>query len=73
MRIVAEEETGRILGCHIVGPNAGELIHQVVHMMRDYKDVEFASKTMYSHPSLSEAIGQSASEIYYGPITWVKR
>ncbi len=73
VRIVADEETGKILGCHIVGPNAGELIHQVVHMMRDHKDVEFASKTMYSHPSLSEAIGQSASEIYYGPITWVKR
>jgi len=73
VRIVAEEGTGRILGCHIVGPNAGELIHQVVHMMRDDKTVEFASKTMYSHPSLSEAIGQSASEIYYGPITWVKR
>jgi len=73
VRIVADEETGKILGCHIVGPNAGELIHQVVHMMRDNKDVEFASKTMYSHPSLSEAIGQSASEIYYGPITWVKR
>ncbi len=73
VRIVADEETGEILGCHIVGPNAGELIHQVVHMIRDSKDVEFASKTMYSHPSLSEAIGQSASEIYYGPITWTKR
>ena len=73
VRIVADEETGKILGCHIVGPNAGELIHQVVHMMRDSKDVEFASKTLYSHPSLSEAIGQGASEIYYGPITWTKR
>ncbi len=73
VRIVADEDTGEILGCHIVGPNAGELIHQVVHMMRDHKDVEFASKSMYSHPSLSEAIGQSASEIHYGPITWVKR
>ena len=73
VRLVADEDSGEILGCHIVGPNAGELIHQVVHMLRDRKDVEFASKTMYSHPSLSEAIGQSASEIYYGPITWVKK
>ncbi|RLJ70558.1 dihydrolipoamide dehydrogenase [Hydrogenivirga caldilitoris] len=73
VRIVADEDTGEILGCHIVGPHAGELIHQIVHMMRDHKDVEFASKSMYSHPSLSEAIGQSASEIHYGPITWVKR
>jgi dihydrolipoamide dehydrogenase len=73
VRIVSDEETGKILGCHIVGPNAGELIHQVVHMMKAGLDVEFASKSMYSHPSLSEAIGQSASEIYYGPISWVKK
>ena len=73
VRIVADDETGEILGCHIVGPSAGELIHQVVHMMRRRIDVEFATKTLYSHPSLSEAIGQSASEIHYGPITWVKR
>ncbi len=73
VRIVADEDTGEVLGCHIIGPYAGELIHQVVHLIRDGKDVEFLSKNMYSHPSLSEAIGQSASEIYYGPITWVKR
>ena len=73
VRIVADDETGEILGCHIVGPHAGELIHQVVHMIRDSKSVEFASKTMYSHPSLSENIGIAASEVYYGPISWVKR
>ena len=73
VRIVADDETGEILGCHIVGPHAGELIHQVVHMIRDGKTVEFASKTMYSHPSLSENIGIASSEVYYGPISWVKR
>ena len=73
VRIVADEETGEILGCHIVGPHAGELIHQVVHMIKDGKTVEFSSKTMYSHPSLSENIGIASSEIYYGPISWVKR
>ncbi len=73
VRIVADDETGEIIGCHIVGPHAGELIHQVVHMIKDAKTVEFASKTMYSHPSLSENIGIASSEIYYGPISWVKR
>jgi len=73
VRIVADEESGEILGCHIVGPHAGELIHQVVHMMRDGKTVEFASKSMYAHPSLSENIGIASSEVYYGPISWVKR
>ncbi|NPA32481.1 MAG: dihydrolipoyl dehydrogenase [Aquificae bacterium] len=73
VRIVADDETGEILGCHIVGPHAGELIHQVVHMMKDRKTVEFASKSMYSHPSLSENIGIASSEVYYGPISWTKR
>ncbi len=73
VRLVVEETTGDILGCHIVGPHAGELIHQVVHVMKAGLRIDFLSKSIYSHPSLSEAIGQSAMEAYFGPISWVKR
>jgi dihydrolipoamide dehydrogenase len=72
VRLVVEETTGDILGCHILGPHAGELIHQVVHVIRAGLKVDFLSKSVYSHPSLSEAIGQSAMEVYFGPISWVK-
>jgi dihydrolipoamide dehydrogenase len=72
VRLVVEETTGDILGCHILGPHAGELIHQVVHVIRAGLKVDFLSKSIYSHPSLSEAIGQSAMEVYFGPISWVK-
>ncbi|MFN7065302.1 MAG: dihydrolipoyl dehydrogenase family protein [Aquificaceae bacterium] len=72
VRIVSDKE-GKILGCHILGPNAGELIHQVLHIMKADLGVDFLSKAMYSHPSLSEAIGQASMEIHFGSITWAKR
>ncbi len=72
VRIVADNE-GRLLGCHIVGPHAGELLHQFLHVMKAGLKVDFLSKAMYSHPSLSEAIGQASMEIHFGSITWAKR
>ncbi|MFN3871060.1 MAG: dihydrolipoyl dehydrogenase [Aquificaceae bacterium] len=72
VRVVADEE-GRFLGCHILGPHAGELLHQVIHVMKAGLKVDFLSKAMYSHPSLSEAIGQASMEIHFGSITWAKR
>jgi len=72
VRIVADEE-GNLLGCHILGPHAGELLHQFLHIMKAGLKVYFLSKSMYSHPSLSETIGQASMEIHFGPITWAKR
>jgi len=73
VRIVADEESGEILGTHVVGPCAGEIIHQMIHLMKARARVDFLAKSVFAHPSLSEAVGQSASEIHYGPISWVKR
>ncbi len=73
VRIVVDEKSGKILGAHIVGPHAGELIHQVIHMIKGNLDIDMAVRSMYAHPSLSEAVGQSLSEIKYGSLTWTKR
>jgi len=73
VRLVVDKDTGKILGCHILGPQAGELLHQVVHLMKANIGVDFLSSAIFSHPSLSESIVQSAMEIHYGPITWIKR
>ncbi len=72
VRLVASED-GNILGCHILGPHAGELLHQVLHLMKADLGVDFLSKAMYSHPSLSESIVQAGMEVHFGPITWAKR
>ncbi|MFN3813765.1 MAG: dihydrolipoyl dehydrogenase [Aquificaceae bacterium] len=73
VRLIVDKITNEILGCHILGPHAGELIHQVLHVMKAGLKVDFLSKAMYSHPSLSEAIGQSAMEAHFGFISWTKR
>ncbi len=72
VRLVASED-GKILGCHILGPHAGELLHQILHLMKADLGVDFLSKAMYSHPSLSESIVQAGMEVHFGPITWAKR
>ncbi|RMH80540.1 MAG: NAD(P)/FAD-dependent oxidoreductase [Acidobacteria bacterium] len=72
VRLITDRE-GRILGCHILGPHAGELLHQVLHVMKAGLGVDFLSKAMYSHPSLSESIGMAGMEAFYGSISWVKK
>ncbi len=73
IRLVVDGDSGKILGCHIVGPEAGELIHQVLHFMKWNLGVENLAKSIYSHPSLSESIIQSAMEVHFGSISWAKR
>ncbi len=72
VRLVVDEDE-KILGCHILGPHAGELLHQVLHLMKANIGADFLSKAMYSHPSLSESIVHAGVEVRFGPITWAKR
>jgi len=73
VRIVVDERSEKILGCHICGPHAGELIHQVLHIMKADISYRLLTETVFAHPSLSEAIGQSALDVKFGPITWIKK
>jgi len=73
VRLVVDEHTGKILGCHILGPHAGELLHQVIHLIKADIGIKFLAESIFSHPSLSESIVQAAMEVYYGPITWIRK
>ncbi|WP_448583669.1 dihydrolipoyl dehydrogenase [Thermocrinis sp.] len=73
VRLIVDNHTGKILGCHILGPQAGELLHQVIHLMKAGIGVKSLANAVFSHPSLSESIIQSAMEVYYGSMTWIKR
>jgi len=55
-KVLAEPETGRILGAGMVGPNAGELIAEVMHAIEMGSTVEDISLTMHPHPTLSETV-----------------
>ncbi|QFU76058.1 dihydrolipoyl dehydrogenase [Halioglobus maricola] len=60
VKILAHEETDRILGCHIVGPSAADLVQQVVIAMEFGSSTEDLALTVFGHPTLSEAVHEAA-------------
>lgn len=59
-KIVADKETDTILGVHIIGPMAGELIAEAVLAMEYSASTEDLQRTMHAHPTLSEAVHEAA-------------
>ncbi len=60
VKIVAHAETDRILGVHIVGPHASELIAEAVLAMEFRASSEDLARTIHAHPTLSEAVHEAA-------------
>jgi len=60
VKLVLDSSSGRILGGHIIGPEAGELIHELVTAMSFGATVYDLQEMMHVHPTLSEAINSTA-------------
>jgi dihydrolipoamide dehydrogenase len=60
VRIVADATSDRILGVHIIGPMAGELIAEAVLALEYGASCEDLQRTMHAHPTLSEAMHEAA-------------
>jgi dihydrolipoamide dehydrogenase len=60
VKIIAHAETDRILGCHIVGPSAADLVQQVAIAMEFGSSAEDIGMTVFGHPTLSEAVHEAA-------------
>jgi dihydrolipoamide dehydrogenase len=60
VKIIADAETDRILGCHIIGSSAADLLQQIVIAMEFSASAEDVGLTMFSHPALSEAVHEAA-------------
>jgi dihydrolipoamide dehydrogenase len=60
VKVLANPESGRILGVHIIGPCASELISEAVTIMAFDGSVEDVALTMHAHPTLSEAFKEAA-------------
>lgn len=60
VKILADKQNGRVLGVHIVGPMASELIGQAVIAMESENTSEDIARTIFAHPSLSESIHEAA-------------
>jgi len=64
VKVVADETYGEILGVHIIGPEAFELISEAVAAMEAEATVETMMQTIHAHPTLYEAMGEAFNNVY---------
>ncbi|WP_439521343.1 dihydrolipoyl dehydrogenase [Marivita sp.] len=68
VKILADKDTDRILGAHIIGPMAGDLIHEICVAMEFGASAEDLALTCHAHPTYSEAVREAALACGDGPI-----
>lgn len=68
VKVLSEKETDRVLGVHIVGPAAGELIAEAGLAIEYGASAEDIARTCHAHPTLSEAVKEAALAAFDKPI-----
>lgn len=63
VKFLADAATDRVLGCHIIGPHAGDLIAEVTVLMEFGGSSEDLARTCHAHPTLSEAVKEAAMAV----------
>jgi len=64
VKVIADEKIGEILGVHIIGPEAYELIAEAVTAMEAEATVETMMSTIHAHPTIYEALGEAFNNVY---------
>jgi dihydrolipoamide dehydrogenase len=68
VKILADTATDRVLGCHIIGPDAGTLIAEIAIAMEFGASAEDVARTCHAHPSLNEAVKEAALAVAGRPL-----
>merc|ERR1712205_294718 len=68
VKFIADKETDKILGIHIIASNAGEMIAEGVLAMEYGASTEDIGRTCHAHPTMSEAFKEAAMASYDKPI-----
>ncbi|MBT7941857.1 MAG: dihydrolipoyl dehydrogenase, partial [Alphaproteobacteria bacterium] len=68
VKILADATTDRVLGVHMIGADAGEMIHEAAAVMAFGGSAEDIARTCHGHPTLSEAIKEAAMDAGSGAI-----
>jgi dihydrolipoamide dehydrogenase len=66
VKVLTDARTDRLLGVHILGPRASELIAECVTVMEYHGSAEDIARCAHAHPTLSEAVGEAARAAYAG-------
>lgn len=68
VKILADKATDKVLGCHIIGPEAGTLIHEIAAVMEFGGSSEDIARTCHAHPTLSEVVKEAALDTFDKPL-----
>ncbi len=68
VKILADAETDRVLGAHMIGAGVGEMIHELAVLMEFGGSSEDLARTCHAHPTQSEAVREAAMGTYDKPI-----
>ena len=68
VKLLADAATDRVLGVHMIGPDAGEMIAEAVLAMEFGASAEDIARTCHAHPTLSEAVREAALAVAARPI-----
>jgi dihydrolipoamide dehydrogenase len=68
VKIVADQKMDELLGVHMIGPRATELVAEATAALRLESTVEELVRTIHPHPTMSEAIGEAAHALHGGAI-----
>ncbi|MBX3579190.1 MAG: dihydrolipoyl dehydrogenase [Rhizobiaceae bacterium] len=66
VKVLADKATDRVLGGHIVGFGAGEMIHEIAVLMEFSGSAEDLARTCHAHPTMSEAVKEAALAAAFG-------
>lgn len=73
IKIIADADNDRVLGCHIIGPHASDLIHEVALAKKAGLKVKDIADTIHAHPTLAEGIMEAAEDVHGKAIHVPKR
>lgn len=62
-KVVADRVSGRLLGVHIIGAHASDMVHEAAVLLRQGATVHAITQTIHAHPTLSEAIHEAAEDV----------
>ena len=68
VKFLADKASDRVLGAHIVGHGAGEMIHEIAVLMEFGGSAEDLARTCHAHPTMSEAVREAAMAAWFKPI-----
>ncbi|MEP2947660.1 MAG: dihydrolipoyl dehydrogenase [Lentilitoribacter sp.] len=68
VKVLADKATDRVLGVHIIGLGAGEMIHEAAVLMEFGGSSEDLGRTCHAHPTMSEAVKEAAMATFAKPI-----